>query len=412
MRPAGLLAAAVAALAAAGCGSSGPPPAPAKPAKLDFAAAPYPKGGAGGVDAEQVVTGLKEPTLVTGVPGRPDDVVVLERAGRISLIAGGAKQPVADLSDQVSTAGGEQGLLGLAFAPGWAASGRAYAYLVDKGDDLRLVELRRTSAEPLRLEPVRTVLKIHHPTTTAPGTPKTNEDLRVHNGGQIAFGPDGLLYIGVGDGGGQGDPADRAQDASLLLGKILRIDPRRHGRRPYATPRDNPFASRRRARPEIYALGLRNPYRFSFDRDGSLLIGDVGQSRVEEIDVIAPGQAGANLGWSCFEGTERFKPCQVADMVAPAISRPSSGVAKRCAAITGGVVVRGAGIPALEGRYVYTDFCEGRLRTARIAGGRATEQGDTGFSIPAVSSFGVDGRKRLYATAYVRGTLYRLVAAS
>jgi glucose/arabinose dehydrogenase len=374
-----------------GSGSGDATPAPtAKKGKLPSPAdTPSPAGGANGVKLVKVASGLKEPTHVTGIPGDPDTILVTERAGRVWAFRDGVKQPDAflDVSDQVTTQGGEQGMQSIAFAPDYGRSGRFYAFFTDKGDDIRVIEVRGGAQ--------RTVLKIHHPTTTPKGTPKTKEDLRVHNGGQLAFGPDGLLYIGTGDGGGQKDPANRSQDPKLLLGKILRLDPARGGR------------------PEIYALGLRNPYRFSFDREtGDLLIGDVGQNSVEEVDYLPKGaKPGANFGWSCLDGTAQFKPdCKVKDPIAPIIQRPSSGVAHPCAAVTGGFVVRDPKLPALAGRYLYSDFCESLLRTAKVVDGKATEEGDLGIIVPWPSTFGEDDDGRIYVSSYFKGDVYRLAA--
>jgi glucose/arabinose dehydrogenase len=367
---------------------------------------PSPAGGAGGVKLVKVASGLKEPTSVVGAPGDPGTIMVTERAGRVWAFRDGERQPdpFLDISDQVSVRGGEQGLQSIAFAPDYGRSGRFYAYFTDKGDDIRILEVRGGAQ--------RTVLKIHHPTEPPKGTPKTAEDLRVHNGGQLAFGPDDLLYIGTGDAGGQKDPGNRGQDTTLLLGKLLRIDPRPQGRRAYRIPRGNPFAGGRRARPEIFAFGLRNPNRFSFDRaTGDLYLADVGQNQIEEINFLPRGEgAGSNFGWSCLEGRERFKPCQVKDPVYPIIERPSSGSAGRCAAITGGYVVRDETLPALNGRYLYSDFCESRLRVAKVQSGTVSEDEEQGITVPWPSTFGEDDDGRIYVASYFLGDVYRLAA--
>jgi glucose/arabinose dehydrogenase len=392
--PLAILIALLVVLAGCGGGSSDDKvdgsPTPAKKFKLPTPdSTPSPAEGANGVKLEKVASGMKEPTHVTGLPGDPGTILVTERQGRVWSFRGGEKQPepFLDLSDQVGTAGGEQGMQSIAFPPDYARTGRFYAFFTDKKDDLRVVEIRGGRE--------RTVLKIFHPTTTPKGTQKTKEDLRVHNGGQLAFGPDGLLYIGTGDAGGQKDPANRSQDPKLLLGKLLRM---------------NPVKDRK---PEIYASGLRNPFRFSFDREtGELYIGDVGQNTTEEIDYLPAGApAGANFGWSCFEGSKQFKPgCEVKDHTPPIIERPSSATAKRCASVTGGYVVRDPELAALNGKYLYADFCESLLRVAVIKDGKVESEEEQGITVPWPSSFGEDDNGRIYVTSYFKGDVYRLVA--
>jgi glucose/arabinose dehydrogenase len=229
-----------------------------------------------------------------------------------------------------------------------------------------------------------------------------------HNGGLLLFGPDRRLYIGLGDGGGGGDrhgSRGNAQALGTLLGKILRIDPRRSGGRAYTIPSGNPFRGRSGARGEIYAYGLRNPWRFSFDRrTGDLTIGDVGQGDVEEIDFVRSGR-GKNFGWRPFEGRRRYTRGQSAPgHVKPVIQRFHS---RGNCSITGGVVVRDPGLPALRGRYVFGDFCRGRIETARLSPGRATAQRTTRLRVPSLSSFGEDARGRVYAVS-LEGPVYRL----
>jgi glucose/arabinose dehydrogenase len=227
-----------------------------------------------------------------------------------------------------------------------------------------------------------------------------------HNGGLLLFGPDDLLYIGTGDGGSAGDPENRAQNLESPLGKILRIDPRRQGSSPYRSPDSNPFVGRG-GRNEIYAYGLRNPWRFSFDRrTGDLFIGDVGQNSLEEIDYARRGGArGRNYGWSCFEGRRRFD----GDRSCPGATPPilQYGRSGGECSVTGGVVVRDPRLPALAGRYVYGDYCTGRIRSFRVRSGRA--RGDRGHDlrVSELSSFGEDARGRVYATS-LSGPVYRL----
>jgi glucose/arabinose dehydrogenase len=235
-----------------------------------------------------------------------------------------------------------------------------------------------------------------------------------HNGGSLVFGPDGLLYIGTGDGGGANDqhgPRGNAQSLGSLLGKILRIDPRRTGDRPYAVPASNPFAGRPGARGEIYSYGLRNPWRFSFDRlTGDLSIGDVGQDLVEEVDFVRRGRGrGANFGWRPFEGRRRNFDEPAPGAIGPVLQHTH---AEGWCSVTGGYVVRDRGLPALYGRYVYGDYCEGRIRAARLAVGRAVRDESLGLPrIEGLSSFGEDASGRVYVTS-LAGPVYRLAAAS
>jgi hypothetical protein len=228
-----------------------------------------------------------------------------------------------------------------------------------------------------------------------------------HNGGHLAFGPDGLLYIGTGDGGGPGDPRRKGQNRASLLGKLLRIDPHATRRRRYRAPRSNPFRRVRGARDEVYAYGLRNPWRFSFDaRTGRLYIGDVGQERWEEIDVVSRRRAkGANFGWSAYEGMRRYNR----RLRAPGHVRPVHVYGRRqgCSVI-GGYVVRDPGLGrGLRGRYLYGDFCSGEIRSLRIRGRRARALRSENVRVTALSSFGEDSRRRLYVTS-LSGPVYRL----
>ena len=245
------------------------------------------------------VGNFDEPVFVTAPRGDRRVQFVVEQGGRIMVVRNGRKlsAPFLDISGQV-TSGGEQGLLSMAFAPDYASSGRFYVYFTDNGGDQRVVEYRRASADRADAGSARLVLQM--------ADPESN-----HNGGLLLFGPGGHLYIGTGDGGGAGDrhgSRGNAQNLGSLLGKILRIDPRPSGGRPYSVPGSNPFVGRSGARGEIYAYGLRNPWRFSFDRrTRDLSIGDVGQGDVEEIDFVRSGR-GKNFGWRPFEGRRRYTP--------------------------------------------------------------------------------------------------------
>ena len=343
------------------------------------------------------VGSFESPVAIAAPPRDAARVFVVERVGRIRLVKHGAvlPAPFADLTAHVR-AGAEEGLLGLAFPPGYAASGLAYVFLVrPDGAALEIRELRR-SADPDRAVagPGRLVLSVPH-------TQNSN-----HNGGQLAFGPDGMLYAATGDGGGSNDPENDAANTSSLLGKILRIDPRTG-----APPAGNPFGN------AVWAYGLRNPWRFSFDRaTGDLLIGDVGQNAKEEIDwAPAPGRGrGANFGWHCWEGTILTPSVPANPASAPLCDAPPSGTHKPVAehdhaggfcAIVGGYVVRDPGLPSLHGRYLYGDFCAAELHS--LALGTTAAPAGIGLSVPQLSSFGEDACGRIY-TASLTGAVSRL----
>jgi glucose/arabinose dehydrogenase len=338
------------------------------------------------------------PVFVTAPRGDRRVQFVVEQGGRIMVVRSGRKlaTPFLDISGQV-TSGGEQGLLSMAFAPDYASSGRFYVYFTDNGGDQRVVEYRRASADRADPGSARLVLEM--------ADSESN-----HNGGLLLFGPGGHLYIGTGDGGGAGDrhgSRGNAQNLGSLLGKILRIDPRPSGGRAYSVPRSNPFVGRSNVRGEIYAYGLRNPWRFSFDRrTGDLSIGDVGQGDVEEIDFVRSGR-GKNFGWRPFEGRRRYTPGESASgHVRPVMQRfHDDGYCS----ITGGVVVRDRGVPGLYGRYVFGDFCVGRIESAKLGPGRATRQRRTRLRVPMLSSFGEDARGRVYATS-LDGPVFRIAA--
>ena len=349
------------------------------------------------------VARFEAPVYVTAPPGDTRRIFVVEQGGTIRVMRGGKRlsRPFLDLRSRVIS-GGEQGLLSMAFAPDYARTRRFYVNYTDRSGTQSVVEYRRSrgSRDRAQADSARRVLRY--------------DDLEPnHNGGLVLFGPDGLLYIGTGDGGGADDQhgaRGNAQDLGSLLGKILRIDPRRAGGRPYRVPSDNPFVERSGARGEIYSYGLRNPWRFSFDRaNGDLTIGDVGQNAVEEIDFAPKGEArGANYGWRPFEGTRRNFDEPAPNAVEPAIELSHGD--GNCS-ITGGYVVRDRNLPALEGRYVYGDFCKGQLRSARLRAGSAEGDGPIrGLrSVQQLSSFGEDARGRVYVTS-LSGGVYRLAS--
>jgi glucose/arabinose dehydrogenase len=337
------------------------------------------------------------PVYVTSPPGDRRRLFVVEQGGKIEVMRGGKalSTPFLDITKLV-TSGGEQGLLGLAFAQDYAQSGLFYVYYTGKDGNQHVVEYHRRTDDVADPGSARQLLLM----------PDHESN---HNGGMLLFGSDKLLYIGTGDGGGGGDQHGahgNAQNLGVLLGKILRIDPRQSGSRPYSIPSSNPFVGRAGARAEIYAYGLRNPWRFSFDRKtGDIAIGDVGQGDVEEIDFMRKGRArGANFGWRVFEGNTRYTDGEHAPgAVKPVITeRHSDG---NCS-ITGGIVVRDPGLKAWAGRYVFGDFCRGRVQTAKLPNGKVS---DTTLQVDQLSSFGEDARGRVYALS-LSGPVYRLVA--
>ncbi len=270
--------------------------------------------------------------LVTAPPGDTRRVFVVEQGGTIRLLSGGkrVRRPFLDISSDV-TAGGEQGLLGLAFAPDYARSRLFYVYFTGRDGNEKVQEFRRSSRSANRAS------KSSRRQVMSMADPYPN-----HNGGNLVFGPDGYLYIGTGDGGSGGDPENRAQNLDSLLGKLLRINPRGRGSSSYRSPKSNPFVGRA-GRNEIYAYGLRNPWRYSFDRrTGDLYIGDVGQDSVEEVDFAPRDEArGRNFGWSCFEGNRRYDDSRnCPNAVGPALAYGRSG--GECS-VTGGVVSRDGG---------------------------------------------------------------------
>jgi glucose/arabinose dehydrogenase len=353
--------------------------------------------GSGGVKLTKLGD-FDQPLYLTQAPGR-SELFVVERTGAVRVIKNGRTlpRPFLDLGDLITTAGEEQGLLSIAFAPDYARSGLLYADYTDKAGDTRVVEYRRSAGDPLRADAhySRTVLAVDQPYEN-------------HNGGLLLFGPDRDLYIGLGDGGSAGDPHRNGQHLSTLLGKILRIDPRPAGGRPYSSPTGNPFRRRPGARPEIFEYGLRNPWRFSFDSaNEALLIGDVGQDRFEEIDYLPRArQPGANLGWSALEGRATYNDDQSAPGAVPPILVYGTHVNGTCS-VTGGYVVRDPALRSLYGRYLYGDFCAGELRSFVPSAKRARGDRPLGISVPQLSSFGTDSAGRIYATS-LAGPVYRL----
>jgi glucose/arabinose dehydrogenase len=359
-----------------------------------------------------VVDGLQRPLFATA-PANDPRLFVLEQQGTIRLAIDGALAPKAflDITGRVRDLENEQGLLGLAFHPDYARNGRLFVHYTGSDDQTVIAEYAVSGDDPdvADRDSERIVLEVPQPQTN-------------HNGGSIEFGPDGYLYIGLGDGGGANDPGQNGQNINTLLGTILRIDVDRDT--PYAVPADNPFVGVDGA-DEVYHYGLRNPYRFSFD-GAALYIGDVGQDTREEIDVYpADAPAGANFGWNIMEGSI-CRPgggdcTPPANHVLPAAEYPHDGLA--CFSVTGGYVYRGRCLPSMRGRYFYADYCSPEVFSFIYAGGTATSpQIRDPKSFPSlvppsggISSFGRDGFGELYVIAFDArsdlGAVYRMVAA-
>ncbi len=350
---------------------------------------------------QPVVTGLHSPDYVTGAGDGSGRLFIVEQGGRILAWHDGLLQVFLDMRDLVDS-GGERGLLGLAFDPHFKDNGRFY---VDYTSGGMLVSLETVIAGFRAVGKSLMVVNENNETILMrQPQPFTN-----HNGGQIAFGPDGMLYIGLGDGGLAYDPLGAGQDLETVLGKILRIDVHpSDDEQPYAIPADNPFVGKSDARGEIWAYGLRNPWRFSFDPvSGRLYAGDVGQDTREEIDLI---RRGGNYGWNVMEGdicTPRIK----ADCDPKAYALPILDYGrKEGQAVVGGYVYRGRAVPSLDGQYIFGDYGSGRIWAVRLAqDGTALARTllfDTGMHI---SSFGVDDDQELYVVD-IAGTVYRLTA--
>ena len=369
------------------CGVSVPDPAPdALPA----------------VRLQPFLEGLTNPVDLVPAGDGSGRLFVVEQPGTVRVYdpeRGLLPEPFLDVRAEVLF-GGERGLLGLALHPQFAHNGRLFVNYTRRPDGATVVaEYRVSPNDPDRADPQsgRTILIVEQPFPN-------------HNGGQLRFGPDGLLYVGLGDGGAAGDPLGHGQNPSTLLGALLRIDI--DSASPYAIPADNPFVGRADARPEIWAYGLRNPWRFSFDRcDGRLFLADVGQDRWEEVNLV---RRGGNYGWNVMEGAHCFRPpvgCRTEGLELPIAEYPT---ALGCA-IVGGFVYRGTRLPQLIGRYVFGDFCSGRIwaltplgpDAQRAEDWRMDELLDTTLNI---SAFGEDADGELYALD-LKGAVYRLVPA-
>jgi glucose/arabinose dehydrogenase len=347
-------------------------------AALIAAVAAFPAQGAYGL--RPVASGFNSPTYVATAPGAANTLYVVEQGGRIVKFANGRRSVFLDIRSRV-LAGGERGLFSVAFHPKYTSNHRFYVDYTDTSGNTRVVEFRSRGGVG-RKSTARQLLYVRQPYAN-------------HNGGQLQFGPNSLLYVGMGDGGSGGDPQNHAQDPSSKLGKLLRMNPLK--------------------RPIYWSqagLGLRNPWRFSFDRaNGDLWIADVGQNEWEEVDYRPRSQLPrrANYGWSVYEGRERYSPNRQlrtnAPLVQPIYAYNHDG--GECS-ITGGYVYRGSSVPAAQGRYFFGDYCSGRVWSLRLVNGAATDVRREGFSVSNLSSFGEGGDGELYAVSQ-NGTIYKLV---
>jgi glucose/arabinose dehydrogenase len=324
------------------------------------------------------LTGLDAPLGLVAAPGQRNVLYVVEQSGDIRVAVNGKlrARPFLDIRSLVKS-GGEQGLLGLTFHPRYRSNHKFYVDYTDTNGDTRVVEYRSNGT--VAVKRLRQLLFVKQPYAN-------------HNGGQLQFGPDGRLYVGMGDGGSGGDPQNNAQNLSSRLGKLLRID-----------------VNSRRATVQVAGYGLRNPWRFSFDKPtGDLYIADVGQSAWEEVDYTPHASPGLeNYGWRVYEGTARYtadqQPNPAGRLVMPVVTYSHD---EGCS-ITGGYVYRGAAVPALKGRYIYGDYCSGRIWTLQIQNGKAVGVRAEGINVKSLSSFGVDAAGELYAVS-LDGTVYRV----
>ena len=344
------------------------------------------------------------PVYVTGAPGFPKLLFVVEQPGRVAVLSGGHRlpHPFLDLRGSVGYDEAERGLLSIAFPPDYRQSGSFYVYYVNKAGNIRVDEFKRAGATRADAGSQRQVIEIPHPVNAN------------HNGGQMQFLGD-LLYFGTGDGGSGGDPPNNAQNKDVLLGKLLRIDPRPAGGAPYSVPPSNPFVGAP-GRDEIYSYGLRNPFRFSFDtvtaKQPRIAIGDVGQNKFEELDyTTVAAAAGANFGWDAFEG---FAPYTEENSGTPDPGGTTKPIfayghsrAGSCS-IIGGYVVADRHLRSLYRRYLYADLCEGQLRSLVPHLKRAGDDRKVGLAVESPTSFGEDDAHHVYVCS-LSGSVYRLV---
>lgn len=364
--------------------------APLEVARAQGAAAPA-------ISFEQIFTGLNRPVDYIDANDGSGRFFVVQQSGQVLISSGGEllAAPFLDIGNMVST-GNEQGLLSIALDPGFSENGRVFVSYTDSAGDSQIVRYAVSESDANQLDP--------NSTTTILSLDQPYEN---HNGGNIVFGPDGYLYIGFGDGGSQGDPDGRAQNPGILFAKILRIDVS-GDQEPYGIPADNPFVNDASFAPETFAWGLRNPWRFSFDREtGDLWIGDVGQSTIEEIDLIPAGTSGQNFGWSIMEGNECYNAasCDQTGLTLPVDQYTHD---YGCS-VTGGYVYRGSAIPDLVGTYLFADYCTGYLWGLTANGDGSYSASGTLETGMTPSSFAQDASGELYFID-LAGAIYLIAA--
>ena len=398
--PAATLAATLVAAVLAACGGGGgggsppveqpQPPAPTPPAAFALA-------------LREVASGLQAPVFLTA-PASDTRRFIVERAGRIRVLAADGSLRTAaflDLTGLIST-DGEGGLLSMAFHPSYAQNGKFYLYYTDKFGNIAIDEAKVAAGTPdlADANSLKRLITIPHPNYSN------------HFGGLLAFGPDGYLYAGTGDGGGAGDPNGNAQNLDSLLGKLLRLNVDTPVAPLYLVPPDNPFAGQGGKRGEIWAYGLRNPWRYAFDAaTASLYIADVGQDQKEEVDVVAATLKPANYGWNIMEGKSCYNAatCAQQGLTLPVFEYEHGSNGANGCSITGGFVYRGAALPELAGRYLYSDYCKGFLKSLLVTNGTVSEAKDWAVGdIGNVPSFGQDAAGEIYMLSGA-GKVYQIV---
>ena len=347
---------------------------------------------------QQVATGLSNPVYVTS-PAGDNRIFIVEQQGRIRLIENGQllATPFLDITSRVLS-GGERGLLSVAFHPQYRTNGFFYVYFTGSSGEIRIERYTvSTNANAANPSSAKVILTVPHARSN-------------HNGGLAMFGPDGMLYLGLGDGGGGGDPDRNGQNPNTLLGALLRIDI--NSGDPYGIPAGNPFAGRADARPEIWAIGLRNPWRFSFDRQAGLLyVADVGQGLWEEVNVVTATRAGVNYGWNIMEASSCYNAstCNRQGLEIPALEY---GHGDGSCSVTGGFVYRGAALPEIAGHYFYSDYCRSVIRSFSYKNGAVTESRSWDIAtVGSITSFGEDAAGELYVTS-AAGQVYKFVRGS
>lgn len=362
---------------------------------------PPPPPSTFGIQLQQVASGLMSPVFLTA-PSGDARLFIVEQPGRIRILKNGALTgvPFLDVSARISSSG-ERGLLSMAFDPNYATNGFFFVYFTVPNGDIAIERFSRSSVNADLADPASAlrILTISH------------SNFSNHNGGQLSFGPDGFLYAGIGDGGGSGDPSGNGQNTNVLLGKMLRLDVRSASLTdPYASPAGNPFIGQAGKRSEIWATGLRNPWRFAFD-GVQLYVADVGQDSREEVNIAAASAAGLNYGWKVMEGTQCYGAgtCNMTGLTLPVLEYEHGAGGVNGCSITGGYVYRGSAMPEVQGRYFYSDYCGGWLKSFALRDGAAAER--TTWPVANVGhilSFGEDAQRELYVLTD-SGVVYRLV---